>query len=235
MADVGEVGVTQVRTHRQTEPRQGRGVIGMLTAVEVELIVRMCRETATDTGTETRLEPVSDPLDGSLWIRFRSHAHARNALRALAELGLAADDHGDSRLHVTGWDPRLLRRRLGVLLAGVDDLRVEWEATAELAMYYHDHRGNNAGYEVGEWAALADVERALRTSIPFPRRAPQVADVDALLQLVDAAETAYAQLIEEHVEFAEQMLALYAAQLAVVDAATARDQVLGVARGRDAA
>ena len=66
-------------------------------------------------------------------------------------------------------------------------------------------------------------------------RAPQVEDVEALLQLVDAAETAYAQLIEEHVEFAEQMLALYAAQLAVVDAGTARDQVLDAARGRDAA
>jgi hypothetical protein len=100
----------------------------MLTAVEVELIVRVCGETTAGSAAETVLEPVCDPLDGSVWIRFQSHTRSQTALRALAELGLAADDRGEGRLHVTGWDPRLLRRRLGVLLAGVDDLRVEWES-----------------------------------------------------------------------------------------------------------
>jgi hypothetical protein len=59
---------------------------------------------------------------------------------------------------------------------------------------------------------------------PVPAPRTTIEDVAALLQLVDAAETAYAQLIDEHVEYAERMLELYAAQLAFVDVETARDQ-----------
>lgn len=53
---------------------------------------------------------------------------------------------------------------------------------------------------------MADVESALRDARPIPHRSPNVTDVDSLLQLVDAAEEPYAQLIVQHVEHAAGVL-----------------------------
>lgn len=81
-----------------------------------------------------------DPLDGSAWARLRSGPRSQEAATALQAFGLAIADREDNRVQVTGWDARLLRRRLGALLAGVDDLQAEWDATAELVRYHRDRR-----------------------------------------------------------------------------------------------
>jgi hypothetical protein len=57
------------------------------------------------------------------------------------------------------------------------------------------------------WEVLADVEAIMRSCIPIPHHAPRVADVATLLELVAAAEDSYQQLISEHLEYAEQVLA----------------------------
>ena len=100
----------------------------------------------------------------------------------------------------------MLRRRLGTMLAGVDDLKAEWDSTGELARYYRDRRAEVTGEYADPSEVLADVERALRQAQPIPHAAPYVADVDTLLELVTAAEDAYAQLIVEHVEHAAAVL-----------------------------
>ena len=42
---------------------------------------------------------------------------------------------------------------------------------------------------------------------PIPRRAPRVDDIDVLLDLITTAEDAYQQLIAEHIDYAERVLA----------------------------
>jgi hypothetical protein len=55
-------------------------------------------------------------------------ASTRHVLPAgYSPLGMDGERVAQSR--VTGWDPRPLRRRLVVLLAGVDDLDGDWAAT----------------------------------------------------------------------------------------------------------
>jgi hypothetical protein len=86
------------------------------------------------------------------------------------------------------------------------DLRAEWDATAELARYHRDRRAEVTGEDPDPSEVLADVERGLREARPIPHTAPNVADVDSLLQLVEAAEDAYAQLIVQHVDHATTVL-----------------------------
>jgi hypothetical protein len=123
------------------------------------------------------VDAVRDPLDDSVWVRMSSWPAAQEALAAVVTHGLSALERSDSRLQVAGWGSRLLRRRLGMLLAGVDDLREEREATAELACYYRDRRAA-AGQEPEQWDVLADVEVAMRRAVPIPHRAPATADID---------------------------------------------------------
>lgn len=175
--------------------------------VDTELVIRICGQATarSGTGTGTVVEAARDPLDGSTWVRMSSWPRAREALTALNSHGISGHDLEDSRLHVTGWDVRLLHRRLGVLLSGVDDLTSEWDATAEMACYHHDRRVA-AGITPDPAEILADVEAAMRTCLPIPHRAPRVQDVDSLLQLIAAAEDAYQQLIAEHIDYAEGIL-----------------------------
>jgi hypothetical protein len=173
--------------------------------VDVELVTQICgRATAASGGAV--VDAVRDPLDGSLWVRMSSWPGAQEALAAVMMHGLSALERSDGRLQVIGWDSRLLRRRLGMLLAGVDDLREEWDATAELACYHRDRRAA-AGQEPEQWDVLADVEQAMRRSVPIPHRAPATTDIDTLLQLIEAAEDAYQQLIAEHLDYAAGVLA----------------------------
>ena len=118
----------------------------------------------------------------------------------------------DGRLHVTGWDDRLLHWRLGGLLAGVDDLTGEWGSTGELVCYHYDRRVV-AGVEPDVAEILADVEGVIRSYVPIPHQAPRVEDVAVSLELVAAAEDAYQQLIAEHVEYAEHVLTVYIGRL----------------------
>jgi hypothetical protein len=160
-----------------------------------------------------------DPLDGSLWLHLPTSHRAEQTLEALHRHGIAADARDSARVHVTGWDARLLRYRLGVLLAGIDDLRVEWDATAELARYHYDRRRQQG--EPEPWEVLADVEAIMRSCIPIPHHAPLVTDVPTLLELVAAAEDSYQQLISEHLDHAEQVLAAYRTEGSVATAEVA--------------
>lgn len=151
------------------------------TGVDTDLVTRICRDATTGSRNGTRTEDaedvdvVGDPLDGTAWVGMASWSHARDALTALNAHGISGHDCQDGRLHVTGWDIRLLHWRLGALLAGVDD--------------------------------LTNVETAIRRCVPFPRQTPRIHDVDSMLELITAAEDAYQQLIAEHVDYAEHVLA----------------------------
>jgi len=59
---------------------------------------------------------------------------------------------------------------------------------------------------VEPWAVLADVEAVLRAATPLPHLAPQVEDLDGLLELVAAADDAYERLIGVHLDYAERLL-----------------------------
>jgi hypothetical protein len=174
--------------------------------VETDLVTQICRAATARSGDGAVVEVVRDPLDDTIWVRLSSWPRAREALTALNSHGVSGHDLEDGRLHLTGWDVRLLHWRLGALLAGVDDLKTEWDATAEMVCYHHDRRVA-AGVDPDPAEVLADVETAMRSCVPIPHRAPRVQDVDSLLQLIAAAEDAYQQLIDEHVDYAERVLA----------------------------
>ena len=177
-----------------------------MAAVDSGLVTWICQSATYGAVWGGVLDVATDPLDGSVWVRLASGPQSQEAATALQAFGLAVADREDNRVQVTGWDVRLLRRRLGTLLAGVDDLQAEWDATAELVGYHRDRRVEVTGEDPDPSEVLADVERALRDARPIPHRSPNVTDVDSLLQLVDAAEDAYAQLIVEHVEHAASVL-----------------------------
>ena len=178
--------------------------------VDCDLVTRICREATARTGDDAAVDVVRDPLDDTTWVRLSSWPRAREALIGLNSHGVSGHDLGDGRLHVTGWDIRLLHWRLGALLAGVDDLTAEWDATAEMVCYHHARRVAT-GVDPDPVEVLADVETAMRSCVPLPHRAPRVRDVDTLLQLIAAAEDAYQQLIAEHVDYAEGVLADHSA------------------------
>ena len=139
-------------------------------------------------------------------MRLPAWPQAREARRALAGFGLASHDGHDVTLHVTGWDARLLRRRLAIVLAGVDDLKTEWAATSELAAYCWDRQAAD-GEEPDPADVLAEVEAIMRRAVPLPHSAPGVTDIGVLLELIDAAEDAYERLIAEHIDYAEHTIA----------------------------
>lgn len=47
----------------------------------------------------------------------------------------------------------------------------------------------------------------MRCAVPIPHTAPGTDDVDTLLQLIEAADDAYQQLIAEHLDYAARVLA----------------------------
>ena len=169
--------------------------------LDPDLVRRIC-------GVATVRDIVYDALDDSFWVRLSRPTKAGLALIALNTYGIGGHNLEDGRLHVTGWDDRLLHCRLGGLLAGVDDLRSEWSSTAELVCYHYDRRVA-AGVEPDVAEILADVEGVIRSYVPIPHQAPRVEDVAVSLELVAAAEDAYQQLIAEHVEYAEHALTAY--------------------------
>ena len=169
--------------------------------IDPHLVQRLC-------GVTADREVVHDQLDDSVWVRMATPARAATALNVINAHGIAGHDLEDGRLHVTGWDRRLLHWRLGALLAGVDDLQSEWIGTAELACYHYDRR-LSVGVEP-DWAdVLADVEGVIRSCLPLPHQAPRSEDIGVLLELIAAAADAYERLVAEHVEYAEQVLAAY--------------------------
>lgn len=178
----------------------------MTITFNADLVERICRQATAHNLGNIVLSVLTDPLDDTVWVHFSSWPRASEARRALAELGISANEAHDARLHVTGWDTRLLRRRLGTVLAGVDDLTIEWDATAELANYHYDRRAQS-GEEPDSADVLADVEATMRRAVPLPHTAPRAADPATLLDLIEAAEDAYEQLISRHIDHAEKTLA----------------------------
>ncbi len=173
-------------------------------SVDPDLVQRICRVAfATDV--------VHDALDGSIWVHLPTPTRASLALNSLNAYGIGGHDLEDGRLHITGWDDRLLHWRLGGLLAGVDDLSSQWVGTADLVHYHYDRRVA-AGIEPDSVEVLADVESVLRGCVPIPHQAPRTEDIGVLLELVAAAVDAYEQLIAEHVEYAERTLIAYVAR-----------------------
>jgi hypothetical protein len=69
----------------------------------------------------------------------------------------------------------------------VDDLSMEWDATAELARYHWDRRAG-PGKVPEAWAVIADVKRDMRASMPIPHAAPRPDDLSTVLALVREAE-----------------------------------------------
>ena len=173
--------------------------------IDLDVVTQLCRRATAATGGVV-LDAVRDPLDDSVWVRMTSWPRAQEAASALIAHGLAVVDRRDSRLQVTGWDVRALRRRLGTLVASLDDLRAEWDATVELARYHRDRRAAATGQATEDFDVLADVERTLRDAEPLPHTASGSNDVQTLLQLTDAASDAYSQLIAQHVEHAAAAL-----------------------------
>lgn len=177
----------------------------MNTDIDPVDIERVCSLATASSGPRAVIAVLADPLDRSVWVRLASSRRAEEAHRALTDFGLSVTDTSDTRLHVRGWDLRLLRRRLGGLLAAVDDLTTEWDATAELASYYYDRRAE-AGSEPELADVLADVESTMRRAVPIPHHTPYIDDVGSVLELITAAEDTYEQLICRHVDHAERVL-----------------------------
>jgi len=89
--------------------------------------VALCRATATARHwPHTAWQAVRDELDGAIIIDPPCQAQAEDVLTTLTSHGLAParrpaayPAQNRAQVRVTGWDPRLLRRRLAVLLAGM--------------------------------------------------------------------------------------------------------------------
>jgi len=160
-------------------------------------------------GTGPTLTWSSTPLDTTVWVHLPAPA-VHPAVAGLRARGLDTAAVNDHRVHVTGWDVRLLRWRLGMLLAGIDTLTAYPDLTGDL-VGYHQHRHRAAGGPVEAWVVLAEVETVLRAATPLPHPPPPVDDVDGLLELVAAAEDAHERLIGVHLDSAEQHLTAYTA------------------------
>ncbi len=175
--------------------------------LELELVAAVCRAATRAVGGHRSEDVVVDPLDATVWVHLPATA-VHPAVAGLRGRGLDAVAVNDHRVHVTGWDVRLLRWRLGVLLAGIDTLTACPDLTADLVGYHHDHLAAD-GRPVEAWVVLAEVETALRAASPLPHPPPLVDDLDGLLGLVAAAEDAHERLIAAHLDYAEQHLTAY--------------------------
>jgi len=90
--------------------------------LELEVVAAVCRAaTRSVGGHRSDVDVVVDPLDTTVWVHLPATA-VHPAVAGMRARGLDAAEVNDHRVHVTGWDARLLRWRLGVLLAGIDTL-----------------------------------------------------------------------------------------------------------------
>ena len=191
-------------TAEVTGPVTGVG-LGVGQRVDLDVVAGLCRAAAVSAGRDPGMvDAVVDPLDTTVWVHLPPRA-VPAAVSLLRARGVAADAVNNHRIHITGWDVRLLRWRLGVLLAVVDTLTATSDLTGDLVGYHHDRRAA-AGGPVEAWAGLADVEAALRAATPLPHSPSHVDALDSLLELVAAAEDAFERLIGVHLDHAEALL-----------------------------
>lgn len=85
--------------------------------LDPDLVRRIC-------GVAGIADIAHDALDDSIWVGMSNPKPAGLALKALNAFGIGGHDLEDGRLHITGWDGRLLHWWLGGLLAGVDGLPI---------------------------------------------------------------------------------------------------------------
>jgi len=198
-------------TAEVTGPVTGVGLGVEPGRVDLDVVAAVCRAAAVPAGRGPgAVAAVVDPLDTTVWVHLPCRA-VPAAVSLLRARGIAAGAVNDHRIHITGWDVRLLRWRLGVLLAAVDTLTAASELTGDL-VGYHQHRRAAAGGPVEAWAVLAEVEAALRAATPLPHPTPHVQDLDSLLELVAAAEDALERLIGVHLDHAEGLLTALSGQ-----------------------
>jgi len=98
--------------------------------LDPDLVRRIC-------GVATVRDIVYDALDDSFWVCMPRPTKAGLALIALNTYGIGGHNLEDGRLHVTGWDDRLLHRRLGGLLDGLGGEAVKFESNRACGVGFH--------------------------------------------------------------------------------------------------
>ena len=102
-------------------------------------------------------------------------------------------------------DVRRLRIQLATLLAAVEDLRQEWEATVELALHLRAQR-QQRHQPAGTAAVIADLEAIMRASAAFPTGTCKPTTVAELLPAIENAQKTYEDLLAQHLAYAADHL-----------------------------
>jgi hypothetical protein len=102
-------------------------------------------------------------------------------------------------------DVRRLRIQLATLLAAVEDLRQEWEATVELAVHLRAQR-QQRHQPVDTSAVIADLEVIMRASAAFPTGIHRLATLTELLPAIENAQKTYEDLLAQHLTYAANHL-----------------------------
>jgi hypothetical protein len=102
-------------------------------------------------------------------------------------------------------DVRRLRIQLATLLAAVEDLSQEWEATVELALHLRGQRLQRQ-QPAGTPAVIADLEAIMRASTAFPTGACRPTTVAELLPAIQNAQRTYDDLLAQHLAHAVEHL-----------------------------
>ncbi len=111
---------------------------------------------------------------------------------------MTADPDGAS----DGPSVRQLQIQLATLLAGIEDLREEWDATIELARHLRAQRKHSADTA----AVIADMEAIMRASAAFPTATHRFTSLDDLQPAIRRAQKTYDNLLAQHLTYAENYL-----------------------------
>jgi hypothetical protein len=102
-------------------------------------------------------------------------------------------------------DVRRLRIQLSTLLAAIEDLRQEWEATVELALHLRAQRQQR--HQPADTATvLADLQAIMRASAAFPTGTCKPATVAELLPAIENTQKTYDALLARHLAYAADHL-----------------------------
>jgi hypothetical protein len=112
---------------------------------------------------------------------------------------------GSQHSAVPAPDVRRLRIQLATLLAAVEDLRQEWQATVELALHLRAQR-QQRHQPAGTPAVIADLETIMRASAAFPTGTCQLTTLAGLLPAIENAQTTYDDLLVQHLAYAAEHL-----------------------------
>jgi hypothetical protein len=102
-------------------------------------------------------------------------------------------------------NPNRLRIQLSTLLAAVDDLRQEWEATVELALHLRGQR-QQRHQPADTTAVIADLEAIMRASAALPTGACQLTTLAELPPAIENAQKTYDDLLVQHLAYVAEHL-----------------------------